>query len=414
MISDVLVVNVRMLIVMRLLIATVISCLGFWTFPDLRELFALLVIFLCLLSLVYIFWFLPQKRFLGLGYTQIILDLIWETVLVHFTGGVDSVFVVFYVITILAASLVLPAMGGVWTGIWASLIFTLTVSFEFLPLHIPELHIYIKPYYRVSDWFLIAYLTLVRITIFGIVGYLGTYFVNRIYNLEKKLKNQEQLTNLGELTAMIAHEIKNPLMAISGTIEVLHKELEPQLSGENKDLMTNVLKETQRLKNILTSMLDYSRIDSVRRERFDLKQALDEVVAVMENSPQKNGKVRVVKIFEKKPIRFYGDSNRIKQMMYNLMLNAYEAMPGGGDLVVSLKQERNDHVVISVMDTGKGVSTEMQKLLFQPFQSTKQGGTGLGLVIVQKIVKSHGGKISIRNMDGLGAEFIVDLPCVTK
>ncbi|MBI4971412.1 MAG: hypothetical protein HZC17_06200 [Candidatus Omnitrophica bacterium] len=341
------------------------------------------------------------------------IDLIWESALVHFTGGIDSVFIVFYVITILGSALVLPAKGSIWTTLLTCIIFSLLILFEFVNLNFPG-HFILRRYYNLRDWFPIFYLALVRMTIFGIVGYLGTYLSVRIYNLEKKLKNQEQLTNLGELTARIAHEIKNPLTAISGTVEVLSKELEPQLSDENKHLMQSVVKETRRLKNILTSILDYSRVDTVHREYFDLSQAIEEVLAVAGNAPQKNGKVHIIKTFDRKPLRFYGDSNRIKQMLFNLVLNAYEAMPVGGDLVLTIRSEGEEQVVISIMDSGKGISKEMQKVLFQPFHSTKHGGTGLGLAIVQKIVENHGGKITVRSQAGLGTEFIIQLPLLAK
>lgn len=412
-ISDVLVINVRTFIVARLLFATILLCLGFWSFPQYRGLFSVLVVFLCILSILYILWFLSGKRIRGLAYTQIMVDLVWETVLVHFSGGVDSVFIVFYVITILGSSLVLPAMGSVLTTVLTCVIFLLLIAFEFVNINIPGI-ITIKRYYNPADWFPIFYLALVRMTIFAIVGYLGAYFSARIYKLEKKLKNQEQLTNLGELTARIAHEIKNPLTAISGTVEVLSKELDPQLTEENKNLMQSVVKETRRLKNILTSILDYSRVDSLQRESFDLTQAIDEVLAVTENSPQKNGKVQIIKTFEKRPLKFYGDSNRMKQMLFNLVLNAYDAMPEGGNLVVSVRSEGEEQIVISIMDTGKGISKEMQKVLFQPFHSTKRGGTGLGLAIVQKIVENHGGKVIVRSQDGLGTEFIIQLPLLAK
>ncbi|GEM_PF-1048329 len=414
MITDVLVINVRTFIVARLLVATILLCLGFWSFPEMRGLFSLLVIFLCLLSVIYILWFLSGKRLRGLAYTQALVDLVWETVLVHFTGGVDSVFVVFYVITILGSSFVLPTKESIWITIITCIVFASLILFEFLRLEIPGLHFVIKPYYTLDDWFSIFYLALVRMTIFAIVGYLGSYFSARIYKLEKILKNQEQLTNLGELTAKIAHEIKNPLTAISGTVEVLHRDLDPMLTEENKKMMLSVVKETRRLKNILTSILDYSRVNTLQRENFDLTQAIDEVLLVTDNSPQKSSKIRVIKTFEKRPLRFYGDSNRIKQMLFNLILNAYEAMPEEGDLVLHVKNEGEEQVVISIMDTGKGISKEIQKVLFQPFQSTKKGGTGLGLAIVQKIVENHGGKIALRTQANLGTEFIIQLPLLAK
>lgn len=409
MISDVIVVHVRTFIVARLLIAAILLCLGFFNYPDLRILFSTLVISICLLSFFYILWFISHKKLLVLAYTQIAVDLVWQSILVHFTGGVDSVFIVFYVTTILGASLVLPLPGCMLTAILTSVVFTLLIFYEFMDIRIPMLGLRARPYYTPGEWFPVSYLVLVRITIFGIVGYLGTYFSRQIYRLEKKLKNQEQLSVLGELTAKIAHEIKNPLTAISGTVELLNQELEPQLSEENKNLMQCVVKETRRLKNILTSILDYTRVNLIQREHFDLAQAIEEVMAVMENSPQKNGRIQVFKTFEKRPLRFYGDVSRIKQMLYNLILNAYEAMPEGGNLVISASHRGNE-MAVSILDTGKGIPRDIQPHLFRPFQTTKKSGTGLGLAIVQKIVESHGGTIQLRSELGLGTECIIHLP----
>ncbi|MBI4398653.1 MAG: hypothetical protein HY586_05965 [Candidatus Omnitrophica bacterium] len=412
--SDVLIVNVRIFIVARLLVATVLLCLGFWALPEYRGMFSWLVVILCALSIVYLFWYVSEKRIRQLAYTQMALDLIWETVLVHVSGGVHSIFVVFYAMTILGSALMMPYRGSIAATFISCLMFVLLVLFESFQIEIPGWGLHLAPYYHPREYFQIFYITLVWITLFAIVGYLGAYFSSRIYHLERKIKNQEQLTSLGELTARIAHEIKNPLAAISGTVEVLQKDLENVISDENQKMMNSVIQETRRLKHILTSILDYARVNTLHKEYFDLNGAVSEVLAMVAHTSGCNGHIRVIKNFETKAVRYYGDANRMKQMLFNLVLNAYEAMPEKGDLVISVKDQKSEYVTISILDTGRGISKEMRKVLFQPFHTTKKEGTGLGLAIVQKIVESHGGKISVKEPvksgRGAGTEFVIQLP----
>ncbi len=402
-------INVRALIIARLLVATLFLCFGFWNYSALKMLFLYLVVFLSVISLLYLIWYVIGKYTLFLVLTQLTIDLIWETLLIHYTGGVYSIFIVFFILTIISTSLVLPHPASLWMGAISSIILVLLVLLEFNTIQVPFLNTSIAAYYSYQDWFSVLYILMVYSTLFCIVGYIGLYFSKKIYNLEIKIKNQEQLTILGELTTNIAHEIKNPLTAITGSIEVLKKDIEPTLSQENRELMECVLKETHRLKKILTSILDYSHVNRRKCSNFDLIQIIEEIIPMLENISVDNKDVEIFQSFGKRPMNFYGDSDRIKQMLFNLILNAYESIPSKGRIDLYSRLE-DGAMCLTIKDNGVGVPEKVKRHIYEPFQSTKKGGTGLGLAIVYKIVQSHDGTIEMKSQENIGTEFNIRFP----
>ncbi len=235
----------------------------------------------------------------------------------------------------------------------------------------------------------------------------------RLKYLEEKAKRDERLKMIGRLAAGMAHEIRNPLASISGSIQVLSAELEPE--GEEKALMDIVLRETDRLNKLLTDFLQYIRQQPVTRRPVDLEALVERVIQGVRLNPSFTQDVTLVSEYRHAGV-VEGDAAQLEQVLWNLLLNAAEAVGGAGEIRVETKdletfqRQPGPWVKLSVMDTGPGIPPDIVDRVFDPFFSTKSGGTGLGLAVVEKIVLAHDGVIQVRRREEVGTVVEVVLP----
>lgn len=230
--------------------------------------------------------------------------------------------------------------------------------------------------------------------------------ITELKNLEAELKHKETLAAIGELSANMAHEIRNPLASLKGSIEMLKEGTLTKDHGEK--LMNIALSEMDRLNKIITDFLTYSRPKEPEFFRFDLHTMLDEIIELIKSATMNTENITIKKDFSGENV-IVADPQKLRQVFLNLGMNAIESMPGGGEVAISTRNLK-DAVLISVKDSGTGIPRENLKDIFFPFFTTKDKGTGLGLSIAYRIIEEHNGKITVKSVPGQGTTFAVVLP----
>ncbi len=227
--------------------------------------------------------------------------------------------------------------------------------------------------------------------------------------LERDARMQQRLAAVGEMAAGIAHEIRNPLASMSGSIQILRQEL--PLSTEQSQLMDIVLRESERLNTTIGSFLAYARPQKFAIARFDVRRALNDAALLLRNSAEvQDGHVIEVDV-PATELWYEADEGQIKQIVWNLATNGLRAMPQGGHLHLEGALDRgSEGVVITVRDEGVGIPSEELDGLFQPFHGRFVKGSGLGLAIVHRIVTDYNGEIQVSSQPGHGTTVAVRLP----
>jgi two-component system, NtrC family, sensor histidine kinase PilS len=235
--------------------------------------------------------------------------------------------------------------------------------------------------------------------------------LTELKRLEREVFTKERMAALGRLSAAIAHEIRQPLTAMTGALKELAR-LAP-LEDDDKKLVQIVSRESQRLNQIITEFLDYSREKTYSFSDVDVVPLIEETLLLLERNVATATKVRIERVFVEPHLKAKADRDAIKQVFWNLCNNALRAMPNGGVLTVGVDAE-SEIVRIRIRDTGTGFDPRMAVRMFEPFQSGFVGGTGLGLAIVYQILQAHKGVIRVETEPNKGSEFILELPRATK
>jgi two-component system, NtrC family, sensor histidine kinase PilS len=248
----------------------------------------------------------------------------------------------------------------------------------------------------------------------GETGFLLTFQdVTEARRLDREARVQQRLAAVGEMAAGIAHEIRNPLASMAGSIQILRQEV--PLTTEQSQLMDIVLRESERLNETIRSFLAYARPQRHAMARVDVRRVITETATLLENSPEVSGAHTVAVDVPSTEVWLQADEGQLRQVVWNLATNGLRAMPGGGRLTLAVHAEsRTDdtggEVSMQVSDEGSGIAPEELDGIFQPFRSGFSRGTGLGLSIVQRIVADYGGEIQVTSNSGEGTTVVVRMP----
>jgi signal transduction histidine kinase len=256
----------------------------------------------------------------------------------------------------------------------------------------------------------------VRGLLCGLIGALvvaagaGYILYRRIQRLQVRAKRAERLAELGTLTGGLAHEIKNPLSTIQLNLQLLQEDITPENPAYSR--VINRLKicerETGRLREILDDFLRYAGKIELQRTSVELNRMCEDLVDFFLPHAQL-GRVQLRLKRAPADVQVMADERLLKQAVLNLMLNAVQAMPTGGELILSVHDE-GEEVVVDVIDTGLGIEPEAISRIFDAYYSTKKSGTGLGLAMTRRIAEEHGGRVVVTSELGKGSNFALHLP----
>jgi two-component system sensor histidine kinase PilS (NtrC family) len=234
--------------------------------------------------------------------------------------------------------------------------------------------------------------------------------LSAVVRLREKMRANDRLAAMGELSASIAHEIRNPLASIRGSVELLEGELE--LDGENARLFDLIRRESARLNRLVEDFLEYARLRPLQPRNVPLNHIIEDLARMVRSRDDLDDRARLELSLPDQEIIVHVDEELMLQVFLNLALNAFDAMDRAGTLTISVALATGNatEAIVRFLDDGPGVAEEDLEQIFEPFFTTKAHGTGLGLPLASRVVLNHDGQLAVRNVDGAGAEFAVHLP----
>jgi signal transduction histidine kinase len=244
--------------------------------------------------------------------------------------------------------------------------------------------------------------------IFDLTGeFIGSVHVVRditeLRNLKEKLVMAEKMAALGEVAAKVAHEIRNPLVSVGG----FAKRLEKKLDGNLKEYAGIIVKEVERLEEILKEILGFVKEVRLSREVVNLNTLVDDILTLMQSDIEERG-ILLVKDFGR-AAQVYIDPNRVKEAIMNIVSNAIQSLAGNGSIFVRTYM-KEEYAVVEIRDTGRGIPEADRPYIFNPFFTTKASGTGLGLAITHRIIQEHSGVVEVESEVEKGSIFRVYIP----
>lgn len=366
-------------------------------------------------SVIYLFLLTPAANSLWYIYCQLIIDVFFVSAVVFVTGSFDSLFTFLYLLVIIYSSMFVLLKGSLLVAAAASLQYTVLISLEYMGVISPYLSSH--SIVHTADVSQVIYkLIVISGACFAIAALSGILALQaKEARQELKITRQhllrvEKMNAMDEMLSGIAHEIKNPLASLSGSIQLLKEDCCPGSSQEK--LMRIILRETNRLKEILNDIRLFSRPNKSNASHIRLDTLLRETVELFANDPEWSDRIELfVKI--QKQVVVDMDPVHFKQIIWNLLKNAAQSIVETGRIYIELKLAKQDRVHLSIRDTGRGIKKEDAAHIFDPFFTTKPEGSGLGLSIIHKIVDTYDGMIDFETEPGKGTVFTIILKTVS-
>ncbi|MFQ5721445.1 MAG: nitrogen regulation protein NR(II) [Candidatus Aminicenantales bacterium] len=400
----------RLIIVTSLLISAVIIQFSTSIFLPLDPFYYLILTFY-LFSLVYFIFYLWNKSYNLQVYFQILVDILLITALVYISGGLKGSFYFLYIFDIIAASIILSSRTAFLTAALSAIFFGFLVEgmyFRIIPFFNNEQQIELSLGVVTNNIF-------ISWGVFFLVALLMN-FLNRnlrktreqLRLAQKELEIKNRLALVGEVSAQLAHEIRNPLTAIAGSIQLLNEEL--PLNEEQKELMKIVIKESKRVSKSIEQFLNVTFKEKVEYSDIDLGALVKETITLLEKGGELNGMHRIVGNFRSNKVKYWGQAEHFKQIFWNLIKNSIKAMPSGGTLAIEINQKNGNQLQFKFTDTGRGMTEEEKSRVFEPFYSGFKNGIGVGMSVVRRIIENYQGSLQLFSKPKKGTEIVITLP----
>jgi len=367
-------------------------------FPLTKSLIVLygVIVGIFLLSVYYALIFRYEKLNLLFPYIQLGIDTFIVTVIIFITGSFTSVFSFLYLVVIIYSSMIIYRRGSMVMAILCSVQYGILINLEYYGIINP---FFIKGSSTIGNY---ASNTVLFKVVIAMLACFAVAFLSGLLSeqvrrtakelsvMEDRVKRVEKMAYMGEMAAGITHEIKNPLASLAGSIQILRKEI--PYDPEHDKLMQIVLRETDRLNMLVSNFLLFAKPPVGKIEKIELENALKETLISINIDLVPNIWVQM-------------DPVHLRQVMWNLLLNAAEAIEGEGFINVKTYPLRPNYACVEVSDNGIGMTKKLIQSIFDPFFTTKPTGTGLGLSIVHSILESYNSWLDVVSKVGEGTKF---------
>ncbi len=409
----------RILFSILLLGSTIILQVGDSSVPLSPALIVLygLVATVFLLSFLYGLALYHLKRFILIAYAQILIDTFIVTVIIFVTGNYSTIFSFLYLVVIIYASILVPIRGTIVIAAVCSIQFGIMVDFEYYGVILP---------FETDDvllasaypWNQVFYKILITITACFAVAFLSSFLSEQVRRTRKELrimedhvKRVDKMAAIGEMAAGLAHEIKNPLASLAGSIQLLREDL--RYDADHDRLMQIVLREADRLSSLVNNFLLYARPPAGKVEAMELHKVLLDTTELFQKDANNDGRITIIQNIPS-DIWISMDPTHLRQILWNLLINASEAIDGQGVINVELQTSKNKQVIIKISDNGCGMSPEDLNHIFDPFFTTKASGTGLGLSIVHRTLEAYDALLDVESEMNKGTTFVLQIKQIDR
>ncbi len=371
-----------------------------------------------LLSFFYALVLLHLKRELLFAYFQIIFDTFIVSLIVYITGSYSSSFVFFYLVVIIYSSMFLLRRGSMIMAAMCSIQYGILMDLEYYGILKPFIaeeslsaaaydwsHVLYKIIFTMGACFAVAYLS-------SALSEQAKNTKNQLVAMEDHVKRVEKMAAVGEMAAGLAHELKNPLASLTGSIQLLREDTQFNLYHDK--LIRIFLREAGRLNELVNNFLMYARPPSCGHlKAAEVRQEMDDTVRLFKKDNLCRERINILNTITE-DLWIAMDPVHLRQIFLNLLLNAAESIEGSGVIRIKTAAGFNGRAVVEISDTGCGMTDETLKSIFDPFFTTRQKGTGLGLSIVHNILEAYGNRIDVESILHQGTTFKLQLTKVDR
>ena len=364
-----------------------------------------IIVAIFFLSVLYALGLYHIKRHLVFAYIQILIDTTVVTAILFVTGSFSSIFSFLYLVIIIYSSMLLPIRGTIVIAAICSIQFGILVDLEYYGVIYPlgKNDALLASVYPGSQ---VIYKILITMVACFAVAFLSSLLSEQVrktrrelWTMEDHVKRVEKMASIGEMAAGMAHEIKNPLASLIGSIQLLSEDI--RYDPDHDRLMRIILREGDRLSSLVNNFLLYARPPAGRVEAIELDKVLTDTVELLKKDAATEGRVTIARKIQS-DIWISMDPVHLRQIFWNLLLNAAEAIDGEGIIGIEMYASKNRHACVRITDDGCGMTREQLKSIFNPFFTTKPTGTGLGLSIVHRILEAYDAWLNVDSETGKG------------